>query len=61
MTYDEDEEEDKIPIYVSKDTYEKIKKYLEGTDFESIDELIEYVLSEVLEEEEFEEEECEEI
>ena len=46
--------EDKIPVYISKKLYEEVKKRVgesEG-EFKSVEEFIEYVLTELLKEEE---------
>ncbi|HDD63823.1 MAG: CopG family transcriptional regulator [Thermoprotei archaeon] len=48
---------EKVSINISKELYEKAKKYVEesGGDFKSVEEFVEFVLKEVLEEEEEEE------
>jgi tetrahydromethanopterin S-methyltransferase subunit G len=41
--------EDKVPVYISRELYEKAKKYVEEQGgFESVEELVEFVLGEVL-------------
>jgi len=49
--------EEKVPIYISKTLYERIKKEVEESqgEFKNIEEFIEFVLREVLKEEETEE------
>ncbi|MHA1594172.1 MAG: CopG family transcriptional regulator [Candidatus Baldrarchaeia archaeon] len=48
--------EEKVPIYIKKELYERLKKHVkESGGFESIEEFVEFVLNEVLEEEEEEE------
>ncbi len=43
---------EKIPVYVKKELYEKAEKYIRSTGgFSSVEELIEFMLNEVLEEE----------
>ena len=43
---------DKVPVYVSKDLYERAKKFVEEQGgFSSVEELVEFVLNEVLSEE----------
>ena len=45
--------EDKVPVYISKSLYDKAKKYIEEQGgFSSVEELVEFVLNEVLAEEE---------
>ena len=44
---------EKVAVYISKELYEKAKKYVEESgDFESVEELVEFVLNELLTEEE---------
>lgn len=44
--------EDKVTVKLSKDLYEKAKRYVENEGgFESVDEFIEFVVEQVLEEE----------
>lgn len=44
--------DDKVAVYISKELYEKAKKYIEEQGgFESVEELVEFVLGEVLSEE----------
>lgn len=49
--------EEKVPIYISKTLYERIKKEVEESqgEFKNVEEFIEFVLREVLKEEETEE------
>ncbi len=43
---------DKVAVHISKELYEKAKKYIEEQGgFESVEELVEFVLGEVLSEE----------
>jgi len=45
--------EEKVAIYISKSLYEKAKKFIEEQGgFSSVEELVEFVLNEVLSEEE---------
>jgi Arc/MetJ-type ribon-helix-helix transcriptional regulator len=45
--------EDKVSVQISKETYEKIEKYIkEMGGFSSVEEFIEFVVNEVLSEEE---------
>jgi len=47
--------EDKVSIKISKEIYEKAKKFVESeSGFSSVEELVEFVLNEVLSEEESE-------
>jgi Arc/MetJ-type ribon-helix-helix transcriptional regulator len=44
--------EDKVEVRIGRDLYEKARKFIEETGgFESVDELVEFLLREVLEEE----------
>lgn len=44
--------EEKVPIYLKKETYEKIKRFIEEQGgFSSVEEFIEFVVNEVLAEE----------
>ncbi|HDH07304.1 MAG TPA: CopG family transcriptional regulator [Thermoproteales archaeon] len=49
--------EEKVPIYISKTLYERIKREVEESqgEFKNVEEFIEFVLREVLKEEETEE------
>jgi len=49
--------EDKVAVYISKDLYEEIKKRVDssGGEFKSVEEYVEFVLSEIVKEEEEEE------
>ncbi len=43
---------DKVAVYISRDLYEKAKKFVEEQGgFQSVDELVEFLLKEVLSEE----------
>jgi len=44
---------ERVSVRISKDLYEKVKKFIEesGGEFKSVDEFVEFVLKEVLEEE----------
>ena len=43
---------DKVPVYISKERYERARKFVEEQGgFKSVDELVEFLLSEVLSEE----------
>jgi len=43
---------EKVPVYISKELYDKIKKFIETQGgFSSIEEFVEFVLNEVLSEE----------
>jgi hypothetical protein len=46
--------EDKVPVYISKKIYEEVKKRVDESEgeFKSVEEFIEYVLTELLKEEE---------
>ncbi len=46
--------QEKIPVYISKELYEKVKKEVEesGGEFKSVEEYVEFVLQELLKEEE---------
>mgnify|MGYP007013855439 CR=1 FL=1 len=47
--------EDRAPVYISRPLYERAKKWVEESeDFSSVDELVEFLLREVLSEEESE-------
>ena len=44
--------DEKVPVYISKELYDKIKKFIETQGgFSSIEEFVEFVLNEVLSEE----------
>lgn len=44
---------DKVPVYISKELYERVKKFIEEQGgFSSIEEFVEFVLKEVVSEEE---------
>ena len=45
---------DRVPVYISKNLYETVKKRVEesGGEFNSVEEFIEFVLTELLKEEE---------
>ncbi len=44
---------EKVAVHISKELYEKAEKYVkESGDFSSVDELVEFVLNELLSEEE---------
>lgn len=45
--------EEKVAVHISKELYEKAKKYVEESEgeFKSVDDLVEFVLKEVLSEE----------
>jgi Arc/MetJ-type ribon-helix-helix transcriptional regulator len=49
---------EKIPIYISKNLYEKVKERVEQSqgEFKSVEEYVEFVLSEIVKEEEEEKE-----
>ncbi len=49
--------EDKVAVYIPKDLYEEIKKHvdLSGGEFKSVEEYVEFVLREIVKEEEEEE------
>ncbi len=43
----------KVPVYIDKELYEKAKRYIEKEGgFSSVEELVEFMLKEILEEEE---------
>jgi len=46
--------EDKVPVYISKKLYEEVKRRVDesGGEFKSVEEFVEYVLTELLKEEE---------
>lgn len=46
--------EDKVPVYISRKLYEEVKKRVDesGGEFKSVEEFVEFVLTELLEEEE---------
>jgi hypothetical protein len=46
--------EDKVPVYISKKLYEEVKKRVDESEgeFKSVEEFVEYVLIELLKEEE---------
>jgi Arc/MetJ-type ribon-helix-helix transcriptional regulator len=46
--------EDKVPVYISRRLYEEVKRRVDesGGEFESVEEFVEYVLTELLKEEE---------
>ncbi|MCC6019145.1 MAG: CopG family transcriptional regulator [Candidatus Verstraetearchaeota archaeon] len=46
--------EDKVPVYISKKIYEEVKKRVDESEgeFKSVEEFVEYVLIELLKEEE---------
>jgi Arc/MetJ-type ribon-helix-helix transcriptional regulator len=46
--------EDKVPVYISRRLYEEVKRRVDesGGEFKSVEEFVEYVLTELLKEEE---------
>jgi len=47
-------QEDKVPVYISRKLYEEVKRKVEESEgeFKSVEEFVEYVLTELLKEEE---------
>jgi len=47
-------QEDKVPVYISRRLYEEVKRRVDesGGEFKSVEEFVEYVLTELLKEEE---------
>jgi hypothetical protein len=46
-------QEDKVPVYISRRLYEEVKRRVDesGGEFKSVEEFVEYVLTELLKEE----------